>query len=399
MAIPVLYIHHSGIFGGASRSLLELIGGFPQGAVTARLVTQRGAVAGLARAAGIDVIEAAGIAQLDHSRFGYYRGRRWLLLLREAAYILPTLFALLHAKRRWPDTALVHVNELTLLPVIWMARRLFRCPLVIHARSVQHIAGRRRQWVERELARAAAAIAIDETVRRSLPERLAVDVVHNGLSVSPATHVARPHGSPVRVGMVGNLLALKGVHEFIAAARLCKDRGLNVRFMFFGGNARNIGSWRDRVLRLAGFAQDVEGDLKRRVFALGISDIVEFRGFNADLNEIYRAMDVLCFPSMLDAPGRPVFEAAFWFVPSIVALREPLPDTLVPGETGIAIDTATPEAIADAIAHFCMSPQDIQRMGIHARALAERNFDSRRNAARVLDIYRRALQASPGSHA
>jgi len=399
MAIPVLYIHHSGIFGGASRSLLELIGGFPQDAVTARLVTQRGAVAALARAAGMDVIEAMGITQLDHSRFGYYRGRRWLVLLREVAYIFPTLLALLQAKRRWPDTALVHVNELTLLPVIWMARRLFRCPLVIHARSVQHIAGRRRQWIEHELARAAAVIAIDETVRRSLPAQIAIDVVHNGLSVRPSPRAERLYGSPVRVGMVGNLLALKGVHEFIAAARLCKDRGLDVRFVLFGGNARDIGSWRNRVLGLAGFAQDVESDLRRRVSALGISNIVEFRGFNADLDAVYRAMDVLCFPSRLDAPGRPVFEAAFWFVPSIVALHEPLPDTLVPGETGIAIDAGTPEAIADAVAHFCASPQDIQRMGIHARALAERNFDSRRNAARVIDIYERALEASPGSHA
>jgi len=30
LAIHVLYVHHAGAFGGASRSLLELIGDFPR---------------------------------------------------------------------------------------------------------------------------------------------------------------------------------------------------------------------------------------------------------------------------------------------------------------------------------------------------------------------------------
>ena len=45
MTLQVLYIHHAGQFGGASRSLLELIEGFPAGNVIPRLVTQRGSTA------------------------------------------------------------------------------------------------------------------------------------------------------------------------------------------------------------------------------------------------------------------------------------------------------------------------------------------------------------------
>lgn len=396
MPIAVLYIHHSGIFGGASRSLFELIRGFPEGAVAARLVSQRGTVARMALESGLEVIDAAGISQLDHSKFGHYRGRRWLLLLREFAFLLPTILALLKARRRWPDTQIVHVNEVTMLPAIWIARRIFACPLVIHVRSVQHTSGWRRRLVERELSRASAVIAIDETVRASLPTTLPVEVVHNGLATNPAPRPLRTAGQPIRIGMVGNLLALKGVHEFIAAASICKSHGLGVRFVLIGGNARTLGSLSKRLLRLTGFGQDIEHELKSQVNALGVGDMVEFRGFDPDLDRVYRSIDVLCFPSQLDAPGRPVFEAAFWSVPSIVALSRPRPDTLVHGETGLAISTGSAESIADAIEHFCNIPSDIERMGSNARLLAERNFDSRRNANRISGIYRRALESTKG---
>ncbi|MGV3628272.1 MAG: glycosyltransferase family 4 protein [Betaproteobacteria bacterium] len=394
MPIPVLYVHHSGIFGGASRSLLELIRGFPEDGVRARLVTQRGEVAKMGRDAGLEVIETAGISQLDHSRYGHYRGHRWLLLIREIALLAPTLLGLWRAKRRWPDTAIVHINEVTLLPVFWMTKLLFRCPVVTHVRSVQQTrpAGWRHQLREMMLKKSAAVVAIDETVRASLPDLPNLRVIHNGLAPpgNPPPRKEPPSG-PLRIGMVGNLLAMKGVREFVDAAALCKARGLAVKFLFFGGNARTPSAPLAFGLRLAGFTQNVESALRQRAGAGGVDDIVEFYGFQSDLARIYPMMDVLCFPSRLDAPGRPVFEAAFWAVPSIVALKTPKPDTFVDGETGIAVEPSA-ESIASAIARLCANPGEVIRLGNNARNLALKNFDSRRNARQMLDLYLRLVE-------
>jgi glycosyltransferase involved in cell wall biosynthesis len=90
-----------------------------------------------------------------------------------------------------------------------------------------------------------------------------------------------------------------------------------------------------------------------------------------------------------------VFEAAFWKVPSIVAVRDPQPDTMVHRETGLCIEPGDPSAIAEAIAYFSRNPLEVARMGEAARRLALENFDSRKNAARVLEIYRRVLAARP----
>ncbi|HEY0233840.1 MAG TPA: glycosyltransferase family 1 protein, partial [Afipia sp.] len=84
--MKVLYIHMAGAFGGASRSLYEAVRSFPAGAVTPVFVAPRGSVLDFFSRLG-EVIVARGISQFDNTRYGHYRGLRWLILLREMAYL------------------------------------------------------------------------------------------------------------------------------------------------------------------------------------------------------------------------------------------------------------------------------------------------------------------------
>lgn len=397
MPIPVLYIHHAHAFDGAARSLLELIEGFPAGQVNPRLVTPRGNVLGIFADRGIETIGAAGISRFDHTRYGHYRGKRWLLLLREAWYLPFTLLALVRARLRWKNIAIVHVNELISLAAIVFAKALFRCPVVVHVRSVQQ--GFDGSWraalVRRVLERwADAVIAIDETVCRSLPPGIPAEVVHNGFTPRKDTATRRATGDrngPLRAALVGSLLPLKGVREFIEAARLCRDRGLAVEFLLVGGNVRELAGIVGWALQLTGFAVDMRAEVARTIARHRLEATVRMIEFTVDVEEIYRSIDLLCFPCYYDAVGRPVFEAAYFRVPSIVALSEPLPDTLVPRETGLNVPPGDARALADAVEYFCRNPAEIRRMGEAAYRLALRNFDSRKNAARVLELYRGLL--------
>jgi len=406
LAISVLYIHHAGAFGGASRSLLELIEGFPPRGVVPRLITQGGSVARIFSDRGIDVVAAAGISQFDHTQFNYYRGRRWLVLLREVFYLPFTLLALLRARMRWKSIDLIHVNEVVALAAVILGRRMFRCPVIVHVRSVQETRhGRlRSRFVTSTLRRdAAAVIAIDETVRRSLPPGIAAEVVHNGHTPPPARSDASAAHRPLpprragflRVAMVGGPLAFKGVREFVEAARLCREQGLAVEFFMVGAGSGRRSAIPGRLLHAAGLTHDAGEEVRRLVEEHGLAGNVHLLDFTPDIDRVYADIDVLCFPSHLDAVGRPVFEAAFWKVPSIVAVRDPQPDTMVHRETGLCIEPGDPRAIAEAVAYFSRNPSEVARMGEAAYRLALENFDSRKNAARVLEIYRRVLAARP----
>lgn len=400
--LSVLYIHHAGAFGGASRSLLELIEGFPPRSVLPHLITQRGSVARIFTDRGTDVITAAGIAQFDHTRFNYYRGRRWLVLMREALFLPFTLLAMLRARMRWKDIDVVHVNEVVALAAVIFGKVLFRCPVVVHVRSVQEMRqGRlRSRFIARTLRRYAdAVIAIDETVRRSLPPGVTAEVVHNSCSPKQdrtdnlPDRLSLPPRRPgiLRVAMVGGALAFKGVREFVDAARLCRDRGLPIEFLLVGvkgGRARGLVS---RLLRLAGITHDAGEEVRRHVEEHGLNDCVHLFEFTPDIDQVYRNIDVLCFPSYLDAVGRPVIEAAFWRVPSIVAVHDPQPDTMIDRETGLCIEPGNPQAIADAVSFFCHNRSEVARMGGAAYRLALENFERGKNAARVLEIYLHTL--------
>lgn len=165
--IRVLYVHHAAPFGGASRSLLEMIQSFPADAVQPLVLTRSGQFQEILEDAGVEVLGCGGVSQFDNTRYSHYRGWRWLVLLRELAYLPSTLRGLLAARRKWGRVDLVHINDLTLLPAIWLARRLFSCPVIVHVRSVQRpLRGWRGRLVSSVLRKnAARLIAIDETVR------------------------------------------------------------------------------------------------------------------------------------------------------------------------------------------------------------------------------------------
>ena len=201
--------------------------------------------------------------------------------------------------------------------------------------------------------------------------------------------------------MVGNALAFKGVREFVEAARLCRERGLRVEFFMVGFRPDERAGPLRRLLKAAGFTHDAADEIRSFIRRHGLEQTVRLLDFTPDIDRIYRDIDVLCFPSHLDAAGRPVFEAAHWKVPSIVAVREPRADTFVDRETGLRIEAGDPRAIADALEYCCRNPGEVARMGEAAHRLALENFDSGRNAQRMLEIYRRVLDAAraPGAAA
>jgi glycosyltransferase involved in cell wall biosynthesis len=394
----ILYIHPAGAFGGASKSLIEVVKVFIAQGIGAAVICPRGAVVNYFTETGFYVVQTEGLSQLDNTRYGRYRGVRWLLLLREFFYLPFSAIALWRAKRL-SRYRLIHINEVTLLPLGVLAKMWFKVPLLVHIRSLQAdaVKSRMSRVVNVLLSKYAdAVVAIDETVRRTLPMDLAVDVVHNGLAVKDCQ--APKANGVFRVGIVGLLLKLKGVHEFAEAARiLLKERGMEAEFLIVGENARTLKGPKGWLLRKLGFAHDVRAELESYIARHALRPRVKLTGFVADVEAVYRSLDLLCFPSYLDAAGRPVFEAAFLEVPSIVAVRNPPPDTIVHGETGLCIDGPDPSALADAIEYLYRNPDERRRMGKNARKLAEDNFDISRNAGKILDIYDRVLSKSSAS--
>jgi glycosyltransferase involved in cell wall biosynthesis len=396
----VLYIHMTGAFAGGCRSLYEVVRALPKGEVSSFFVAPRGTVHDYFARIG-EVIETSAISQFDNTRYSYYRGLRWLVVIRELAFLPFTVLVLLRARKRWNSVDLIHVNEITGAVPWLIARRLFNAPVVVHVRSVVRNDPKslRTQWIDSLLrGKAEAVIAIDETVRASLPPELPVDVIHNSFSFDSkdgadgnlADRLNLRPGS-FKVGFVGNLLRVKGIFELIEAARLTRDQGLDVEFIIVGSDAGRSGTLKSRILNRLKLGQNVDADVRAKINAYRLQDRVHMMGFMADVARAYASMDVLCFPSHYDAPGRPIFEAAFLKVPSIAAVRQPTPDTLVDGVTGLAVSPHDAAALARAITTMATDRALAARMGAAAYEMAKSNFEVEQNSAKLLALYKRVL--------
>ena len=393
--LRVLYLHPFRARGGATKSLVEVLLAMPRGAICGTAVASSGLAAEMLVGAGLDVIAVWGIAQWDNTRFGHYRGWRWLILLRELAYWPATIRGLRKAAQKG-SYDLIHCNEITAMMVGILAKWMFHAPLVMHVRSLQRDrnGSRMSAYLLRILRnRADAVIAIDDAVRRTLPTEQIVDVIHNGLAAPP--ELPTRNGDPrFCVGIVGVLHRSKGLYEFVEAARILRDRGVVVRLLVVGENVRHLSGISGWLLRKVDLARDVRGELEDFVAQHSLQDVVEFSGFVADIRHVYSRIDVICFPSHLDAPGRPVFEAALFGRPAIVAMRDPTMDVVIPGETGLCITEPTPNGIADAIAAMAQDVEGTREMGRRARRIALSRFDARIAAAKTIELYRRVTARS-----
>lgn len=396
--MKVLYIHPTGAFGGASKSLIELwLNANKLHKIQAVILTPAGTASAAFRKAGMYVVETSGLSQFDHTRYGYYRNLRWIILLREFFFLPFTLLSLLNIRHEQKGIDLIHVNEITLMPTALLAKWLFKLPMIIHIRSVQHPnqQGIRSRIVFKLMRKIAdTVICIDETVKVSVPPCIKTSVIHNSISLDANFHVNTSKNSTVKIGMAGVLLRAKGVYELLEAANiLVNQKQRNVRFIIAGENARHIKGLKQWLLRKFGFYEDVLSVAKEYVKENGLEQHVIFKGFMADIKGFYQEIDIMCFPSHLNACGRPVFEAALHGIPSIVAIKAPLKDALIDGVTGLAIDNPEPVALSNAIDRLVTNPNLRSQLGHQALAWAKDYYDIEKNASLLWEVYQEHVKS------
>lgn len=400
MSIKVLYIDGDGPLGGASRSLFEAVKNLPEGEVEPFFFISRGTALKFYSQVARDIITVRGMTKFDNTRYGYYRGARWLILLRELFNFPFMLLGLLKAKWKWKKFDIIHVNEFVYIVPGLLAKWLFEARLVVHVRALSRVDDRSirvrvinkifERWVDE-------VIAIDGNVRATLSPTTAVCIINNSFtpvadSVSESKLVdffnAVP-ASALKVGFVGNIHYSKGIVEIFEAAKLIAKAERNVEFIVVGGITTGDKGLKAWLLERFGFAQNAGSDIESLVKSERMTGTFHMLGATLNIKYVYDRIDVLLFPSHFDAPGRPVFEAGFSAVPSIVAVTHPTPDTFVHGITGLAIKAKDPRALAEAILFMLDHPADRERMGRESHKLALRNFSPVVNSKKLFEVYSR----------
>jgi glycosyltransferase involved in cell wall biosynthesis len=173
----------------------------------------------------------------------------------------------------------------------------------------------------------------------------------------------------VVVGMVGRLVAEKGLLELFDAAERLGDR---------------------YVVVVVGPDDPEKPDaLDRGTIGRAADHGVRFLGMRDDVDRLYGAMDMFVLPSWREGFPRAAMEAAASGLPVIATNVRGCRQVVDDGVTGLLVPLRDGGALADAVRALGDDPDRRRRMGDAAVERARAEFDERRVVEVVVDTYRR----------
>lgn len=180
----------------------------------------------------------------------------------------------------------------------------------------------------------------------------------------------------VLVGNISGLRRVKGLLQFVDAARLAAEKNKNLQFVIVGGGEQ-------------------QAEIVSRIRDYKLSDRIHLAGPKDNVLPYLAAMDIGVLSSLAEGFSNSLLEYMAAGLPAIATdvggNREAL------GDSGILIPPDDPQALANAILELC-SPELRDRLGKAARARVER-FGLERAEERLGEIYEefvRSRSVGPG---
>jgi glycosyltransferase involved in cell wall biosynthesis len=148
-----------------------------------------------------------------------------------------------------------------------------------------------------------------------------------------------------------------------------------------------------RLRAVGGFeTAEYEQQIHRRVAELGIVSLIDWRGFQQEIDDELNEMNLMVLPSLLPE-GMPmvVLEAMAAGVPPIGSRVEGISDVIEHAINGLLAPPGDSLALADTIASVIKGRHDWQVLRRAAIATHASRYSDRSMAAAVADVYRKAI--------
>ena len=302
---------------------------------------------------------------------------------------LATMVSLLRLYRRLRPRLVHHV---TLKPNLYggIAARVTGVPAVVFS-----VAGLGRLYVARDLATVLLRHTVNRILsvalghangrvifqnaedQRQLLEAGAVRLQNSVLIRSSGVDLIRfaplpePPGPPV-VALCARLIWDKGIDDFVRAARVLRQRGVNARFALVGDTQPSN-------------PRAVPAEMLERWHREGT---VEWWGYREDMNAVLGSVHVVCLPSTYgEGVPKVLIEAAACGRPVVATDTPGCRDAVADGVSGLLAPPGQPLALAEVLNRLVADSKLRRVMGANGRSLVEERFDERHVVDRTIQVY------------
>lgn len=363
----VLYITNAAQIGGANRSLQTLWEGLHNYEIEPYAVCpEDGPMVSLCREARVPVTILPYLQPSWRHPYQTFQGyQQWRHVCSQ---VRPTL---------------IHANDFSNARSVILAAKSLHLPVVCHIRF--HAAPEYLRWVFRGLPKPSAFIHNSEATRQlcgpilsEVCPRAQQSVIHNCVSLGrftpPDTEV--PVSRPLRVGIVANLIPLKGHMDFLEMACLLSKREIKAEYWIIGED-----------IHQSGYRQQLE----QRQRELGLKDVVKFLGHRLDIPDLLQQMDVLVCASHVEPFGICSIEGMACALPVVGTRVGGIPEVIDDGVTGYLVAPHTPHELAEKVEGLLMDPSLRKRMGQAGRMRVEHLFSYQAHTSKIVNLYYKVL--------
>ena len=114
---------------------------------------------------------------------------------------------------------------------------------------------------------------------------------------------------------------------------------------------------------------------------------VRFLGNISNLDKFYKKIDIICFPSRMNALGRPIIEASSFGIPSIVCIKNYFNDTIINKKTGFILKFGDQKKMLKIFNYLEKNRSKIRSLGINAKKNYLLRHDTKKNVNFLSNLY------------
>ena len=175
---------------------------------------------------------------------------------------------------------------------------------------------------------------------------------------------------PIQFLFIGRLLKEKGIHDFIAAAQIVKQKFPQTTFTVLGGiDEANLGAL-------------TQGELTQSID----QNVIDYPGHVENIAEWIKQSHVFVLPSYREGVPRSTQEAMAIGRPVITTDVPGCRDTVIDGVNGFLVPKWNPQALAEKMIYFIEHPEQVRMMGDQSHKIAIEKFDAEKVNQRLLEI-------------
>ena len=380
MKKKILIIQHHGKFGGASKSISEFIFQLKK-KFDFDVVCPSGTTYNFFKKNKINVKRIIGIPSYDITEIGSYQGFRKILLLREIIFFLFFLLSICQIKKKYD---IIHLNDTNLIIIAPLIKFFFKSKIICHVRTrvkknkipkfIDYIS---KKYIDK-------FICIDKSTLSTSPDKIKSIIIYN-IFKNKRSNKKKSSKKNFCVGFLGSLDYHKGLDFYfdcISNINMSKNK-----FLFLIGGSLSV---KNQFLTKILHTFRIKKNFSKIYLSFRNKKFKNVKLMNSitNLDKFYQRLDLMCFPSRMNALGRPVIEAASYGIPSLVCLKQYFNDTIINNKTGYVLKFGDQKSFIEKLYFLSKNKKKLIQLGMNAKKNYNIRHNLKNNTKKLCTLYR-----------